>query len=42
MLGILKLVFKKITIFWYYSAEERELKVLDEFIAYKMRCVERL
>jgi hypothetical protein len=25
-----------------HRADERELKVLDEFIAYKMRCVERL
>ena len=25
-----------------YSADERELKALDEFIAYKTRCVERL
>jgi len=25
-----------------HRAEERELKVLDEFIAYKTRCVERL
>jgi hypothetical protein len=25
-----------------HRAEERELKALDEFIAYKTRCVERL